>query len=190
MNTTLTTKRLHPGDNARVALWVVLASEVIFFTTLLSAYFFLRQSQVSWPLQHVPFTRLLLPGANTLLLVISAFTIHLGLRAVRKNQSGPLRTWLGVTLFLGLIFVALQGVEFTRSGMLPNDEAFGGVFFTLMGFHALHVIAGGVMLANILWRAFQGDFTPRRHVAIQLGSWFWDFIVGVWVVLFIALYLV
>jgi cytochrome c oxidase subunit 3 len=190
MNTTLTTKRVNSDGNARLALLVVLASEVIFFATLISAYFFLRQSQASWPLLHVPLSRLILPGGNTLLIAMSVLTAHLGLKAVQKNQIGQLRTWLAVTLLLGLAFVSLQVVEFNRSGMLPDDQAFGGVFFTLMGFHALHVMAGVVLLANNLWRAFLGDFTPRRYTAIQLGTWFWDFIVGVWVILFIALYLV
>ena len=91
---------------------------------------------------------------------------------------------------MGLAFVGLQVLEFTRSGMRPNDQTFGGVYFTLMGFHALHVLGGVLMLITVLWRAFLGDFTPRRHIAVQIGSWFWYFVVGVWVVLFIALYLV
>ncbi len=59
-----------------------------------------------------------------------------------------------------------------------------------MGFHAVHVIAGVIMLVLLLWRTFLGDFTARRHIAIQIGAWFWYFIVAVWVVLFSALYLV
>lgn len=182
--------RSSPGRAARVALLVVLASEAIFFTTLLSAYFYLRQSLTVWPVAHGVWSQLALPLGNTLLLLLSAVTMSLAVKAVQTAHQGWLKGWLGVTLALGLVFVALQVAEFSRSGMRPNDQAFGGVFFTLMGFHALHIIAGVIMLANILWRAFLGDFTPRRHVAVQIGSWFWYFIVGVWVVLFIALFLV
>ena len=190
MNTTLSPRRTHPGDTARVALLVVLASEIIFFTTLLSAYFYLRQAQTNWPVAAFTATRLALPATNTLVIGLSAVSMGLSLNAVRKNHPAQLKLWLGITLLLGLAFVGLQILEFTRSGMRPNDQTFGGVFFTLMGFHALHILAGVVMLATILWRAFLGDFTPRRHVAVQIGTWFWYFIVGVWVVLFIALYLV
>jgi cytochrome c oxidase subunit 3 len=174
---------------AKIALYVVLASETIFFGTLLSAYFFLRASLPIWPLGPITVTRLIGPAANTLLLLISALTMYLGLRAIRQNRPESLKAWLSLTLSIGLIFVAGQVLEFTRSGMKITDQAFGGVFFTLMGFHAVHVIAGVVMLVLLLWRTFQGDFTARRYIAIQVGAWFWYFIVAVWVVLFSALYL-
>lgn len=190
MNPAILSRRSRPGDTARVALLAVLASETIFFATLLSAYFFLRQSQTSWPLAHVAFNRLLLPGFNTGVLVVSALTMALALRAIQKGSPVGLKTWLAVTLLLGLVFVGLQVVEFTRSGMRADDQTFGGVFFTLMGFHALHILGGVIMLALILARAALGDFTARRHVAVEIGAWFWYFIVGVWVVLFVALYLV
>jgi len=187
------TGTFHPvrrTNTAKIALFVVLGSETIFFGTLLSAYFFLRATLSSWPSGGVTIFRLLVPGANTLLLLLSALTMYLGLRAIRQNRTGSLKTWLILTLAIGLIFVAGQVFEFNRSGMRISDQAFGGVFFTLMGFHAVHVIAGVVMLALLVWRAFLGDFTARRHTAIQVGAWFWYFIVAVWVVLFSSLYLV
>ena len=177
-------------STAKIGLFVVLASETIFFGTLLSAYFFLRATLTSWPSAVITLSRLLVPGANTLLLLLSALTMYLGLRAIRQNQASSLKAWLVLTLVMGLIFVAGQVFEFNRSGMSVSDQALGGVFFTLMGFHAVHVIAGVIMLALLVWRSFQGDFNARRHTAIQVGAWFWYFIVAVWVVLFSALYLV
>jgi cytochrome c oxidase subunit 3 len=64
------------------------------------------------------------------------------------------------------------------------------VFFALMGFHALHLLAGMVILVICLIRAGLGDFTPSRHEAVTLGAWFWTFVVVVWLVLFAALFLV
>jgi cytochrome c oxidase subunit 3 len=190
MKETALIRQTHPGDTTRLALLVVLGSETIFFGTLLSAYFYLRAGQTSWPLPTEPLSRLLLPAANTILLLLSALTVNLGVRAVRRGQVGRLKAWLFATLAVGALFVAGQVFDFTHSGMQINDQAFGGVFFTLMGFHAVHVIAGLIVLAIILWRAILGDFTPRHHTTVQVGAWFWDFIVGVWVVLFVALYLV
>ena len=189
------TGTFHPAhlrrtNTAKIGLFVVLGSETIFFGTLLSAYFFLRATLTSWPFGAVTFSRLLVPGANTLLLLLSALTMYLGLRAIRLNRTASLKVWLILTLATGLIFVAGQVFEFNRSGMKVSDQAFGGVFFTLMGFHAVHVIAGVIMLILLTWRAFQGDFNAHRYTAIQVGAWFWYFIVAVWVVLFISLYLV
>ncbi len=177
-------------NSAKIGLLVVLASETIFFGTLLSAYFFLRATLPTWPLGALTFSRLLVPAANTGLLLISALTMYLGLRAIRLNRPVSLTTWLTATLVIGLVFVAGQVFEFNRSGMKITDQAFGGVFFTLMGFHAVHVLAGVIMLVLLLWRTTLGDFTARRHTAIQIGAWFWYFIVAVWVVLFTSLYLV
>jgi len=189
MQKTATLPHTPRQGTAKIALFVVLASETIFFGTLLSAYFFLRATLSSWPLGAMTVSRLLVPAANTGLLLISALTMYLGLRAIRLNRTTSLKAWLTLTLVVGLVFVAGQVFEFNRSGMKITDQAFGGVFFTLMGFHAFHVIAGVIMLVLLLWRTFQGDFTARRHTAIQIGAWFWYFIVAVWVVLFSSLYL-
>lgn len=177
-------------QTARVALLVTLGSETFFFGTLLAAYLYLRADQTSWPLTHAPLARLAVPGTNTLILLASALTAYFALRSVRKGRISDLVRWLAVTLALGLVFIGGQVLEYTSNGMQPGDQAFGGVFFTLMGFHALHLVAGILILGLALLRAHLGDFTARRHVAVQIGTWFWFYVVGVWVVLFSALYLV
>ena len=167
----------------------VLASESIFFLTLIAAYFYLRSDSTAWPV-FSSWQRLALPAANTALLIFSAIAFALGLDAIRRDKVNALITWLAVTLASGLVFVAGQVLEFSRSGMQITDQAFGGVFFTLMGFHAIHVLAGVIVLAFLLWQASLGDFSARRHAAIQVGAWFWYFVTAVWVILFTALYLV
>jgi cytochrome c oxidase subunit 3 len=179
-----------PGTTAKIALLVTLGSETAFFGMLLAAYLYLRSDLGSWQLSQATLARLAIPAVNTLLLIISAVTAALGQRAIHKGKASPLQSWMGVTLLLGVIFVAGQVYEFTSTGMSPSDQAFGGVFFTLMGFHALHLIAGCLVLALVLVRARLGDFTARKHVAVDIGTWFWFYVVAVWVVLFSALYLV
>ena len=90
---------------------------------------------------------------------------------------------------LGLVFVTVQIYEFSSAGMHINDQAFGGVFFTLMGFHGLHVLAGVVFLIINLARTRLGDFSPTRYTAVELGTLFWYYVTFVWIVLFAALYL-
>ncbi len=190
MQKTMTVRSLKSGQNAKVAMLAVLASESIFFLTLVSAYFYLRSGNPSWPVPGASPSHLILPGANTALLLFSALSFYLGERAVRRDRIGQLKIWLTVTLVAGLLFVGGQALEFSRSGMQITDQAFGGVFFTLMGFHAVHVLAGVLILAFLLWQAGLGDFSARRHAAVQVGAWFWYFVTAVWVILFTALYLV
>jgi cytochrome c oxidase subunit III len=175
---------------ARLTLLMVLGSETVFFGMLIAAYLYLRASEADWPFGQPHLAQIGIPAANTLILLASALTAALAGRSIRKGDQAWLARWLAITLGLGLVFIAGQVFEYVRSGMTPSDQAFGGVFFTLMGFHALHMLAGAVVVGLALTRARQGDFTARRHVAIDVGTGFWYYVVGVWVVLFSVLYLV
>ena len=190
MNKSPAAHRATSIETGKLALYAVLGSELIFFGTLLSAYFYLRMGQPAWQLSGAPINRLLLPGINTLVLLASALTHSWALSAVQKGGLKRARLWMVFTLALGLAFVAGQIFEFTGSGMQINDQAFGGVFFSLMGFHALHVIAGVALLLLVFWRTSLGDFSARRYLPVEISAWFWYFVVGVWVVMFAALYLV
>lgn len=174
----------------RVALVLVIAAESVFFGTLILSYLYLRANQAGWPLSHPSVPALVVPSANTLLLVLSGATAWASERAIQAANDRRLRLGLILTVTLGLVFIAGQVFEFTRAGMHPGDQAFGGVFFALMGFHALHLLAGIVVLGICLIRAMLGDFTPSSHQSVTLGAWFWYFVVAVWLVLFSALFLV
>ena len=173
---------------ARTTLLVALASESTLFVTLFMAYLYLRTGASQATFEHVGPSDTLIAATNTALLVISAWVAGQAVAAIgRGDQHGLLRGLL-ITLALGGVFVAGQVFEFDRSGMAPDDPAFGGVYFALMGFHALHVLAGIVILAVAAVRARLGDFTARRHTAVKVGAWFWYYVTGVWVVLFVGLY--
>ena len=181
-----------PRDDGkeRTAVYIVLAAEAVFFGTLILSCLYLRVGQYDWPFNHPTLSQLTIPALNTAILLLSGVSAWGSERAILGAREGRLRLGLIVTLLLGLVFVAGQVFEFNRAGMRPSDQAFGGVFFALMGFHALHVLAGIVILAINLVRAFAGDFSPARHMAVSLGSWFWYFVVAVWLVLFAALFLI
>jgi cytochrome c oxidase subunit 3 len=177
-------------STAKVTLFFILGSESVFFGMLVSAYLFLRTSATNWPTIQHSLQRMLVPGGNTLLLLLSALTAFLGYRAIRNSDTKGLIRWLAITMLLGLVFVGGQVLEFTRNGMSPSDHAAGGVFFALMGFHALHVTAGMVVLGLVWMRARLADFNARQHLAVDMGTYFWWYVTVVWVVLFTILYLV
>lgn len=174
----------------RTALLIVVAAESVFFGTLILSYLYLRVGQSDWPFNHPSVSQLLVPSLNTLILLLSGATAWGSERAIESGQDRRLRWGLILTVGLGLVFIGGQFLEFARTGMHPADQAFGGVFFALMGFHALHLLAGMVVLVVCLVRAGLGDFTPDRHQSVTLGVWFWYFVVAVWIVLFAALFLV
>jgi len=175
-------------STGKIALLVTLGTESVFFLTLLVAYAALRD-QVSWNVPHT-LVRLTFPLINSGVLLLSALIAWWSGNVIRKDKQTALRGWLLATLLLGLIFVAGQIYEFNHAGLSIDDQAFGGVFFTLLGFHAVHVLAGVVFLALNFVRANLGDFSAGQYEAVELGNWFWYYVTAVWAVLFVALYLI
>lgn len=175
-------------STGKIALLVTLMTESVFFATLLVAYAALRE-QVGWDVSQT-LARLSIPIFNSAVLLLSALAAWWSGNAIRKGEQAGLRRGLLIALLLGLVFVAGQIYEFNSAGLSISDQAFGGVFFTLMGFHAVHVLAGVVFLALNLMRAYLGDFSAEQYEAVEVGNWFWYYVTAVWAVLFAALYLV
>lgn len=190
MNASATQETQRRFPTAIATLFLVLGTETVLFGTLLEAYLYMRAANPSW--SGVPLTvgRMLVPAVALVTLLGSEFALWRGRNAV-KDAADPsgLRNWLAIGLGLGLLFLAGQLTEFATSGMAPGDAGFGGVFFTLMAFHGLHVLAGLLLVGFNYVRAGWGDFDEQRHVAIDVGFYFWTYVVAVWIVMFIALYL-
>ena len=180
-------RSMNKFSTGKVALSIILTSESVFFATMLVAYISMR-NQGSWPVEHT-LVRLTIPLANTAILLFSVVSAWRGTVSIQEGKTSALNGWLLCTLLLGLVFVTGQVYEFSRAGMQIDDQAFGGVFFALMGFHGLHVLAGVVFLIINLARALLGDFSPTRYDAVEIGTWFWYYVAAVWIVLFAALYL-
>ena len=154
------------------------------------SYLFLRTGGASTPFTHVGFSDLVLAGLNTLILLASAVFAGVGAARHTPGPAGRLDSPAGADAGARRGVRHRPMVEFNHSGMRVDDSAFGGAFFALISFHALHVLAGMTVLGLNLARARLGDFTARRHVAVAVGTWFWYFVTAVWIVLFAVLYLV
>jgi cytochrome c oxidase subunit 3 len=192
-------------------MWAVIlfiSSEVMFFGALFTAYFYLRGRVPDW---EPVFQRCIaahcekpafnsttdvfgvivpLVAINTVLLVTSSFTMQLAVNAIKKGDRAVLIRWMIPTIVLGVLFLAGQGYEYTRLGFLPTNGVFAGIFFTLTGFHGAHVTGGVLMNTYVLLRATKGQFTARRHLAVEAASLYWHFVDIVWIGLFFTIYVV
>lgn len=190
MNATAIQQSPRRFPTAVATLLLVLGTETVLFGTLLMAYLYMRAANPDWAGVPLTLSRMALPALALAILLASEFAVMRARRAVRAGASAStLRRWIGIGLALGLLFLAGQAVEFASSGMSPGDASFGGVFFTLMVFHGLHVLAGLMLLAFNFVRTGWGDFDVGHHTAVDVGSYFWTYVVAVWIVLFAALYL-
>ena len=191
-----------PPATAKFGMIMFLISEGMLFAGLLGAYFILRWSENGFPWQaghawppskdiaHLP---LLLTTINTVFLIASSCTFHMGEVAVQKGKSGL--GWLFITIALGSLFVGLQCYEWWHlhhEGLWFNTGGvYGSSFFVITGFHGLHV-AIGVLL--ILWcflrQLFTRCFTPSHHIALNNVALYWHFVDVVWLFVLTLLYYV
>jgi cytochrome c oxidase subunit III len=182
-------------------MWAVIlfiGSEAFFFGALFTTYFFLRARLPDWepvfgekPTWLVdPILGVGLPTINTIELLASSVTMQLAVNAIKRGDRIGLRNWLIPTIVLGVLFVAGQGYEYTKLGFLPRDGIFAGVFFTLTGFHGAHVTGGIIFNSLCFFRTLRGQFSARRHLAVEAASLYWHFVDVVWIGLFTTIYIV
>ena len=178
----------------KIAMLLFLSSESVFFLVLILSYVYFHASQANvpgaTPAASLDFAR---TGIFTACLLASSLTVWLAVRAIRRGSRGALRFWLAVTIVLGAVFLVGQGKEYLRlidKQVTVSRDVFSGSFYTLTGFHGLHVFVGLMALLIALALAQAGEFTPGdRADAVDVLSWYWHFVDGVWVLIFSIVYL-
>jgi heme/copper-type cytochrome/quinol oxidase subunit 3 len=176
----------------KFAVWLFLASEVMFFAGLIGAYIVLRGGASEWPvvsnILNVP-----LVAGNTFILIVSSVTMVRALAAIEDGNPRNMRALLVATAGLGIVFLSIQAVEWSAligEGTTVSTDLFGSVFFTLTGFHGLHVLGGVLALVYTIAKAFRGHFTQTDHRGVELMGLYWHFVDVVWIFLFTIVYLI
>jgi cytochrome c oxidase subunit III len=176
--------------------WGVLAfllSEVAFFSTLIVTYIALLGHDRVGP---TPAEALKLPLVicTTVLLLSSSVTIHLAQHALRRGARTVFCAWWAATIALGIAFLLGTGYEWhgliTQYHLTPSRNLFGSAYYTLVGFHGLHVTAGVITMSIVLGLALRRAGIEPSGAGVELVSWYWHFVDGVWVVVFTVVYLV
>ena len=152
-------------SNEKLAMWVFLGSECLLFGGLISTYLLLRhrsRAAASGPTDvfDIPFT-----SVSSFVLLMSSLTMVLAVAAIVRGDVQRNRAWLATTAMLGAIFIGGQVYEFTtfyREGLGFTTNIFGSAFFTLTGFHGVHVSVGIIMLMSLLVMSLRGQPRPRE----------------------------
>ena len=177
----------------KVAMWVFLASEVMFFTALIGTYIILR---VAHPEQWAPPGKVLnvpVTAVNTFLLICSSVTMVKAFAAAEDDDQRGLRLWLLATTLIGATFVGVQAYEYTHlieKGFVPSEGLYGSTFYTMTGFHGFHVTMGVICLSFVTWKAFRGGYTQQDHRGVEVVGLYWHFVDLVWILLFTIVYLI
>ena len=183
-------------NNSKLGIWVFLASEVMLFGGLFSAYVFLRMAA---PVGEFAYwgSKLSIPMAtvNTLVLISSSVTVIMSWASLKMKDFEKYKMYMGLTLLCALIFLVIKYFEYTgkfHHGIYPSSSTFMAIYFTLTGLHGLHIIGGMIVMGyfwlpagNKMWHTEPEHFTNR----IEAAGLYWHFVDLVWIFLFPILYL-
>jgi cytochrome c oxidase subunit III len=180
------------ASNAWLATVMFLGAEAMFFAGLIGAFIVFRIGSSIWPPPFQPRLPVGITGVNTIVLLASALTMHMALRSVRAGAMRRLKHMLATTAALGGVFLLIQGFEWARLihfGLTVSSSIYGGLFYTLIGFHAFHVAGALAWLIVVFVRANRGNFSRQKYTGLQVCAMYWTFVVALWPILYGLVYL-
>ncbi len=179
--------------NAKLGIWLFLASEVMLFGALFSSYVLLRVGATTWPhgYEHL---NIPLATVNTVVLITSSVTMVMSWASLAMKNIRRYRLYMGATIALACVFLVIKGFEYAAKfehGLYPSESTFMAIYFTLTGLHGLHIVGGVIVNTYLLgpgsrmWKTDPARFTNR----VEVAGLYWHFVDLVWIFLFPVLYL-
>ncbi len=178
------------GDYRLFGLGAFLIADGMTFAGFFAAYLTFKAVNPLLP-DSIYELELPLPTLNTILLLVSSATFHKAGQALRRDEASLCQRWLIITASLGLAFLASQMVEYFTLPFGLTDNLYASTFYALTGFHGLHVTLGAIMILIVWWqvRSPNGRITSQNQFPLEAAELYWHFVDGIWVVLFVILYL-
>lgn len=188
------------GDNSdpyslsryRIGMWVALAGVAMMFTALTSAYIVRASTSNDWRPLAMP--RLL--WLSTSLIILSSFTFEVARRTLRSGNESAYKRWLLLTVLLGLGFLATQLLawrQLATQGIYLASSPHSSFFYVLTGAHGVHLLGGILGLDFLLLRSWRKSFdergTMKRQAVVNAVALYWHFMLGLWIYLFLLLFL-
>ncbi len=182
-----TTRSATGIPTGRLAVWWVLASEVVIFGGLLGSYLMHRLGHPEWA-DAAAHTQTWIGAVNTFVLLTSSFTAVLGHQAAEKGDGKTAAKYLVLTMGGAATFLVIKAYEWTNEilhGYTITANTFWSFYYTAAGLHALHVIAGAIIMGFVAFDAYRG----RELHRVELIGIYWHFVDVVWIFLFPLLYI-
>lgn len=179
-------------SNNKLAMWLFLGSECLLFGGLISTYMLYRGRVSDGPhpsgIFDIPFT-----SVSSFVLLMSSLTMVLAVSSAQRGDDRRTNLWLTVTAVLGATFIGGQVYEFTafmREGLGFSTSLFGSSFYTLTGFHGVHVSVGVIMLLSTMGIIRKNKITGNKAEVVELVGLYWHFVDVVWIIIFTLVYLI
>ena len=180
-------------SNTKLAMWLFLGSECLLFGGLITTFLLYRtpvdpNDLGPLDLYDIPFTSI-----SSFVLLMSSLTMVLAVSSIEAGDDERFRLWTVATALLGSVFIAGQVYEFTefyREGLGFTSNRSSSAFYTLTGFHGVHVTVGIVMLVSMLLLSLRGHLPRSRSETAEVVGLYWHFVDVVWILIFTIVYLV
>ncbi len=197
-------------DAARLGMWIFLATEILFFGGMFTAYTIYRSLHLDAFITGSHLLEVQFGATNTAVLICSSLTMALAIRSAQTGKSrGTIIFWLILTMILGATFLGLKfrfewyhdyvehivpGVGFQNrpewGSLAPEVQLFMCFYFFMTGLHALHMVVGLGILTVLVIMAARGRFTSQYSMPLEISGLYWHFVDIVWIFLFPLLYLI
>ena len=169
----------------------IILTESALFTIFVTAYLFYIGKSITGP---YPKDVLELPILATIFLLSSSLTVVLAEHAFRRGNIGGFRLWWLITILLAVAFLSSTALEWRRlifkDHLTISTNLFGTTFYSLVGLHASHVIVGLILLVLVLILSLRGYMTRANAEHVEMLSWYWHFVDGIWVIVFTVVYII
>jgi cytochrome c oxidase subunit 3 len=172
-----------------VGVFIFLGSELMFFGSLFGMYFTVRAQALVWPPPGIEPLPLLRPTIFTAVLLASSGTMQMADQRIKRGDVAGMKRWIWITFVMGVVFLIGQFVDYFEFTFTIGTNVYGSAFYTMTGFHALHVMAGLLTMLVVLGRAATGAYSAQDHAAIEGATYYWHFVDVVWVGLYATLFL-
>lgn len=172
-----------------VGMACLILAESAIFIIFVVAYLFYMGKSLTGP---QPKDVLELPIFSSICLLSSSITVHFAVHALQHSKIKATLVWLAGTVLLGSIFLGCTAQEWYEliyhHGLTIKTNLFGTTFYSLVGLHASHVIAGLFMLGLVLLFGLFGKLQQRHSERLEIISIYWHFVDAVWIVVFSVVY--
>ncbi|PLX25072.1 MAG: hypothetical protein C0600_12405 [Ignavibacteria bacterium] len=179
--------------HGKLGMWVFLASEIMFFTGFFGAFIVLRNLNIEVFTASAHQLDKVVATINTAVLITSSLTMALSHLALERGNEAKFRLFLTITIICAFGFLGIKTYEYASKfshDIYPWTNNFFATYFTMTGFHALHVIGGLIPMIWMLGKSMVKGYPQSMHHRVETLGLYWHFVDLVWIFLFPTLYLI
>jgi len=192
-------------ESAKLGMWLFLVTEILLFGGLFVTYGIYRAWYPDMFYNAHKFLDVYMGTFNTVVLITSSLTMALAIRSMQINKKNETVVYLVLTLVFALVFLVVKYFEYSHKfelGQLPgtfytfqgvegtNPHIFFGIYFTMTGLHAVHVILGMLVIGWALIKTTKNEFSDQYYTPLEMTGLYWHLVDMIWIFLFPLLYLI